>query len=196
VRQVVTGGQTMNPSTAELLAAVEMAGADEVVILPNNKNIIPVAEQVDALTNKAVRVVPTRSMPEALAALVVYDPEGTVDANAREMVAAVGHVRTGEVTQAVRDATIDGVSVREGDWLGLADGKVVVSSLFLADAATTLLTALLDATSEIVTILTGQGSSEEATEAITGWLTDVHPGVEVELHHGGQPLYPYLFGAE
>lgn len=196
VRQVVTGGQTMNPSTAELLAAVEMAGADEVVILPNNRNIIPVAEQVDALTNKAVRVVPTRSMPEALAALVVYDPEGTVDANTREMVAAVGHVRTGEVTQAVRDATIDGVSVREGDWLGLADGKVAVSSLFLADAATTLLAALLDGSSEIVTILTGQGSSEEATAAITGWLADVHPGVEVELHQGGQPLYPYLFGVE
>ena len=119
VQGVVTGGQTMNPSTAELLEAVQRVNADQVVVLPNNKNIIPVAEQLDALTEKTVIVVPTRSMPEALAALVAYDPDAAVDVNAAEMAEAAGSVVTGEVTRAVRDSTSGAGAIVEGDWIGL-----------------------------------------------------------------------------
>src|SRR5260221_601727 len=128
VQQVVAGGQSMNPSTAQILEAVELCKADAVIVLPNNKNIIPVAEQVDALSEKQVAVIATHSVPEALAALVEYDPNATVDDNARSMHDALGRVRTGEVTQAVRDASVDGGRVREGDWLALRRSGVVRSA--------------------------------------------------------------------
>ncbi|MGB1728192.1 MAG: DAK2 domain-containing protein, partial [Ilumatobacteraceae bacterium] len=118
VQGIVTGGQTLNPSTAELLETVDRVNADQVIILPNNKNIIPVAEQVDALSGRTVRVVPTVSMPEALAALVVYDPESDADDNVSEMTEAVASVTTGEVTRAVRDTKTDIGEVAEGDWIG------------------------------------------------------------------------------
>ena len=127
VQGVVTGGQTLNPSTAELLAAVEAVNADQVVVLPNNKNIIPVAEQLDALTTKSVRVVPTTSMPAALAALVVYDPEADADVNLEEMTDAAQSVATGEVTQAVRDTNSDVGAITAGDWIGLVRGDGIVS---------------------------------------------------------------------
>ncbi len=127
VQGVITGGQTLNPSTAELLDAVERVNADEVVVLPNNKNIIPVAEQLDALTNKRVVVVPTTSMPAGLAALVVYDPEDGADANAASMGAAAEGVTTGEVTRAVRDTTSEAGPIAEGDWIGLVRGDGIVA---------------------------------------------------------------------
>ncbi len=120
VQGVVTGGQTMNPSTAELLDTVEHVNANEVVILPNNKNIIPVAEQVNALTTKNVSVVPTRSMPDALAALVVYDPEADAAENAAEMGDAADSVTTGEITRAVRATNSSIGEIVEGDWIGLS----------------------------------------------------------------------------
>ncbi len=127
VQGVITGGQTLNPSTAELLDAVERVNADEVVVLPNNKNIIPVAEQLDALTDKRVVVVPTTSMPAGLAALVVYDPEAGADANAASMGAAAEGVATGEVTRAVRDTTSEAGPIAEGDWIGLVRGDGIVA---------------------------------------------------------------------
>ena len=122
VQAVVMGGQTMNPSTAELLAAVDGVNSDQVVVLPGNANIIPVAEQLDALTAKAVRVVPTRSMPEGLAALVVYDPEAPAEANTSAMRHAAEAIASGEVTQAVRASQTDAGPVAEGDWMGIARG--------------------------------------------------------------------------
>jgi hypothetical protein len=127
VQGVVTGGQTLNPSTAELLAAVEAVNADQVVVLPNNKNIIPVAEQLDALTPKQVVVVPTTSMPEALAALVVYDPEASADDNGAEMADAASSVATGEITQAVRDTNSPAGAIAEGDWIGIVRGDGIVA---------------------------------------------------------------------
>ncbi|NBR01250.1 MAG: DAK2 domain-containing protein, partial [Actinobacteria bacterium] len=127
VHGVVSGGQTLNPSTAELLAAVEHMNAGQVIILPNNKNIIPVAQQVDELSSKEVRVVPTTSMPEALAALVTYDPEASAETNARNMSAAAASMTTGEVTQAVRDTTTDAGAVTTGDWIGIVRGDGIVA---------------------------------------------------------------------
>jgi DAK2 domain fusion protein YloV len=197
VQGIVTGGQTLNPSTAELLDTVQHVNADQVVVLPNNKNIIPVAEQVDALTSKSVVVVPTRSMPEALAALVVYDPEASAEENGSEMLAAAESVATGEVTRAVRSTASAAGPVAEGDWIGLVRGDGIVSVAGdVVSASTALLDQLVDDSREIVTIVTGADAVAADTEAITAWLADRRGAVQVEVHRGGQPLYPYLFGVE
>jgi len=209
VQGLVTGGQTMNPSTAELLDTVEHVNARDVVILPNNKNIIPVAEQVDALTTKNVSVVPTRSMPEALAALVVYDPEADAAENAAEMVDAANSVTTGEITRAVRDTNTSIGEIAAGDWIGLSrragngtggsDGQlegIVSKGRAMVDAAIGLLDQIVGDDAELITIITGDGADGSITAALEGWLADHHGAVAREVQYGGQPLYPYLFGVE
>ncbi len=197
VQGVVTGGQTLNPSTAELLETVQRVNADQVVVLPNNKNIIPVAEQLDALTSKTVIVVPTRSMPEALAALVVYDPEAPGASNADDMRSAADSVVTGEVTRAVRASSSGAGDIVEGDWIGLVRGDGITSvASTMEGAAMALLDSIVSDQAELVTVVTGLDASAEATAQIIGWLGDHHASVHVEVHDGGQPLYPYLFGVE
>jgi dihydroxyacetone kinase-like predicted kinase len=197
VQGVATGGQTMNPSTAELLDAVDRVNAGEVVVLPNNSNIVPAAQQLDALSERVVRVVPTRSIPEALAALVVYDPEASADENQAAMASAAEAVVAGEVTQAVRDAPTPRGPVRAGDWIGLRRGEGIVSAGATAEeAATALLERLLTPERELLTVITGVQATRAATDAVLAWLTAHRPAVEVEVHEGGQPLYPFLFGAE
>jgi uncharacterized protein len=196
VQGIVAGGQSMNPSTADLLAIVERVPADQVLILPNNKNIIPVAEQVDAQTTRTVKVVPTRGVAEAFASLMAYDPEAPVDENAKEMAALAANVVAGEVTRAVRDSTCEVGPIRDGDFLGIAGDGIKAVAQTVADAATTLLDALVDEGHEIVTIVEGEGSTPADTRAITEWLGEHRPGAAPEVHHGGQPLYPYLFGIE
>lgn len=197
VQGVVTGGQTMNPSTAELLDAVEHMNAQQVVILPNNKNIIPVANQINALTKKDVRVVPTCSMAEALAALVFYDPEADAAVNAEAMTGAAETVATGEITQAVRDTNTDVGPVKNGDWIGLVrgDGVVAVGGTMVA-ATTQLLDALITPGRELLTMITGDLATSRQIEEVIAYLSENHPDVEVEVHAGGQPLYPFLFGVE
>jgi dihydroxyacetone kinase-like predicted kinase len=197
VQGVVTGGQTLNPSTAELLDAVEAVNAQQVIVLPNNKNIIPVAEQLDGLTSKAVLVVPTISMPAALAALVVYDPEADAATNRSAMLDAIDSIATGEVTRAVRDTSSTAGAIVTGDWIGIVRGDGIVSvSGSLEGAATALLDHLVDTSSEIVTIITGDGVTAVQTAGLVDWLHDERPGIEVEVHDGGQPLYPFLIGVE
>lgn len=197
VQGVITGGQTLNPSTAELLAAVEAVNAQQVIVLPNNKNIIPVAEQLAALTTKQVVVVPTRSMPEALAALVVYDPEADAEANGEEMADAAESVITGEVTQAVRSTNSDAGPIGEGDWIGIVRGDGIVAVSGTLDGATVaLLDHLVQPGAEIVTVVEGADATPGHTDVIHAWLDEHRPGVQVEVHRGAQPLYPYLFGVE
>ena len=197
VHGVISGGQTLNPSTAELLDAVERMNAQQVVLLPNNKNIIPVALQVAELTTKDIRVVPTCSMPEALACLVVYDPESSAEHNAREMTAAANSVATGEITQAVRDTDSDAGAITAGDWIGIVrgDGIVSIGGTWRA-AATQLLENLITPDREIVTVLEGADATAAMTEELRAWIGENFGNVEVEVHRGGQPLYPYLFGVE
>ena len=201
VTQVVTGGQTMNPSTAELIEAVEAAaratGATDVVVLPNNGNIIPVALQVDAFVDVIVTVVPTRSVTEALSALVVFDPNAASLVNADAMSAAARGVRTGEVTCAVRDASTPAGTVSAGDWIGLASGEgIVVVAAGLRDAAVRLAEHVVTPECELVTVLAGDGATGEVDGALREWFAEHRPEVMVEWQVGGQPLYPYLFGAE
>jgi len=198
--RIVAGGQSMNPSTAQLLEAVEGAPAADVVILPNNANIVAVAAQVDALATKTVRVVPTRSIAEGLAALLEFDPGTQGEANAAAMAKAAEHVVSGEIAQAVRASTCPAGPIAEGDWLGLSGRGIEVVAAGVVDAAIGLLDRLVHgvdgAGHEVVTVIEGDGSSPADTKAITGWLAEHRPGVEAEVHHGGQPLYPYLFSIE
>jgi dihydroxyacetone kinase-like predicted kinase len=196
VQGIVAGGQSMNPSTADLLAAVEAVPAEQVVILPNNKNIIPVAEQVDAHTARTVKVVPTRGIAEGFAALMGYDPEAPVADNAKEMAALSASVVAGEVTRAVRDSSCEAGPIAEGDYLGIARDGIKAVEPSIADAATRLLEVLVTDDHEIVTVIEGEGATAADTRTITEWLGEHRSGVTPEVHHGGQPLYPYLFGIE
>lgn len=197
VQGVVSGGQTLNPSTAELLSAVEAVNAQQVIVLPNNKNIIPVAEQLNELSSKTIVVVPTKTMPEGLASLVVYDPEADASVNAKAMGQAAASVVTGEVTQAVRATKSDVGPINEGDWIGITRGEGIVAVAGTLDGATVaLLERLVDEGSEIVTIVEGSDATAGHTDVVHAWLDEHHPDVQVEVHRGGQPLYPYLFGVE
>ena len=196
VQEMVTGGQTMNPSTAQLLEAVEAAPADEVVILPNNKNIIPVAEQVDDHTTKSVHVVPTTGIAEGFACLLAYDPESPAADNAKAMAEAADAVVAGEVTRAVRDSTCELGPILEGDWIGLSRSGISSISADLGEACVRLLDHLVAEGHEIVTIIEGEGAAAGITRQLTQWLADHRPEAAAEVHHGGQPLYPYLFGIE
>jgi len=196
VQQIVAGGQSMNPSTADLLAAVEACPADNVVILPNNSNIIPVAEQVAAQTTKTVLVVPTRGVVEAVAALVSYDPFAEVDAVAGALADGADAVVAGEVTRAVRDSSCEVGPISEGDWLGIARDGILAVEASLVDATTRLLERLVDDEHEIVTLVEGEGCTVADTRRITDWLEEHRPEIAVEVHAGGQPLYPYYIGIE
>jgi dihydroxyacetone kinase-like predicted kinase len=220
---MVLGGQTMNPSVGDLLAVVEAVSARTVIVLPNNKNIVPAAEELDALTTKAIHVIPTRSIPQGVAALLAYATDGDPEALARAMTRAAEAVRTGELTRAVRDARTPAGRIAEGDWLGLVDGKVEIISgtgrvVHLLDGLRRLidrtdrtpdrrlgslrsglielLALVVDAEAEVVTIISGAESDPEVTLAARAWLESNRPGVGVDVVDGGQPLYPYLIGAE
>jgi DAK2 domain fusion protein YloV len=197
VHHVVSGGQSMNPSTAELLAAIDAAPGEQVVLLPNNKNIVPVAQQAAAQSVKSVRVIPTVGIQEGFAALLDFDPEGDADANVTLMGGSASRVVAGEVTRAVRPSVCEAGPIVAGDYLGLSRRAIEVVAAELAPAATGLLDRLVDADHhEIVTVIAGVGASAADTRRITEWLSEHRPGVTTEFHHGGQPLYPYLFSIE
>ena len=196
VHHLVVGGQTMNPATADMVKAVESVGSDQVVILPNNKNIRPVAEQVDALSGKTVRVVATGSIVEGFAALLAYDPASGADANVVTMSESAARVVPAEVTRAVRDTVTDAGEVHEGDFIGISRDGVVAVSDNIVVCTRLLLSRLLNSTHELVTLIEGEGARVADTRRIEEWLSEEHPEVAVEVHQGGQPLYPYLLGIE
>jgi len=196
VQRLIAGGQSMNPSIAELVDAVDALDSDEVIVLPNNGNIRPVANRVDELSVKRVWVVPTETIAEGFAALLAYDPEAGGAANATAMEATARKVVPGEVTRAVRDSETDAGPVREGDWLGLSREGIEVVGDTLSAAACGLLDLLVTEDHDLVTLIEGEGSGAADTRRITEWLKEARPLVETEVHHGGQPLYPYLFSIE
>jgi dihydroxyacetone kinase-like predicted kinase len=196
VHHLVPGGQSMNPSTAQILEVVEAVPSDEVVVLPNNENIVPVAMQVCELAKKVVRVVPTGGIVEGFAALLEYDPEATADENVASMTDSARRVVAGEVTQAVRDATGPAGPIKAGDWMGLSRDGVEVISETMVDAARGLLAKLLTDDHELVTLIEGEEVAAGETRQITEWLAEHHPSVVAEVHEGGQPLYPYVISIE
>jgi len=196
VQQLVVGGQSMNPSVAELLAAVEACPSDNVVLLPNNKNIHAAANQVDGLSDKHVVVLPTTSSVQGLATLVSYDASGDLDGVVAAMGEVSAHIVCGEVTQAVRSTTGPTGPIEEGDWLGIGPEGISVVEKSLVSAIQKLLPELIRDDSELLTVIEGEEATPETTQAIRTWVKDNHPEVEVDVHRGGQPLYPYSLGVE
>jgi DAK2 domain fusion protein YloV len=197
-RVVVEGGQTMNPSTGELLEAIAACPAPQVVLLPNNSNVILAAEIAAAEADRVVVVVPTRSIPAGLSAMITFKPGESAERNAAAMREALGSVRTGEVTLAVRDSTADGVAIRKGDYLALLDGQVVASVAAPEQAVREVAERLLSQGGEVLTVLRGDASETGgiALEQTLDELAAAHPQVEIEVHDGGQPHYPVLLAAE
>jgi len=196
VAVVVPGGQSMNPSTQQILDAVERVAADSVVVLPNNKNIVAVAEQAVGLASRPVRVVPTHSVVEALAALIEFDAGASADDNATAMAEAAGRIRTGEVTQAVRDGVGECGPIAAGDWIGITRAGIGTRASSALAAAIGVVDTLVVKSDELVTILVGSDADPADVEQLRAYLATAQPAVEVEVHDGGQPLYPFLVGVE
>lgn len=193
---VIEGGQTMNPSTEDIVKAVQEIGAEKVLILPNNKNIVMAAEQAVELLDIEAAVVPTKTIPQGMAAILSFNPEATVDVNRATMTDAIANVKTGQVTYAVRDTSIDGVEIHKDDFMALAEGKIVLSTPALKDAAEKVITDLVDEEAEIVTIIYGEDTTEENATTLVKFIEESYPDVEVELFNGKQGLYPYIISVE
>lgn len=196
VQELVLGGQSMNPSTSELLDAVERAPGEEVLILPNNSNIVAVAQAVDAETSKTVVVIPTISIPGGLASLLGYDPQATAAQNSLTMTEIVDGVKVGEVTQAVRPTNTGVGEVATGDWIGLDSDGICSIGSSLTQAATALLEQLVDNHDEILSVIVGDEATDADVRAVTEWMSENRPGVDTEVHKGGQSHYPFFFGVE
>jgi hypothetical protein len=192
--RVVDGGRTMNPATAEILAAIEGSPAGEVIVLPNNGNVIMSSEQAADHSSKTVRVLPTVSLQAGLAALVAFDPTAGADDNLDAMRDALTAVGTGAVTVASRDVELDGVPVRSGAYLGLADGEAVAGGESFDEVAGAVIARLLEEPREVLTLLTGE--DEPSLDALLRRLEGEYPELELEVHEGGQPHYPLLVSAE
>lgn len=192
--RVIEGGQTMNPSAADILEAIDSTTTDEVVVLPNNSNVVLTAEQAAGLSSKTVHVVPSKSVQAGLAAMMRYLPTSSPDEVVAGMLDALDSASTGEVTIAVRDAEVDGIAIREGEYLGLVDDVAVVADQSLETVTREVVERVLDGEREALSILTGEGAPP--VEALVAALQEEHPDLIVEVHDGGQPHYPLLVVAE
>ncbi|MGF7086816.1 DAK2 domain fusion protein YloV [Kroppenstedtia sanguinis] len=193
---VIQGGQTMNPSTEEMVQAVREIPAEHVFILPNNKNIIMTAEQVTELVEVPVTVLPTRNIPQGLAALLSFNEEANADLNQKRMMESVGDVSSGEVTYAVRDSQYEGGNIQEGDFLGIWEGRIETVGADLLATSRDLLTRMLTHGGDMVTLLYGEDVTPNQIQELTHFLAQNYPDVECEVHYGGQPLYYFLFSVE
>jgi uncharacterized protein len=193
---IVEGGQSMNPSTEDIMRAIEKAAAPSVIILPNNGNVIMTADQTASLTDREVFVVPSRSIQAGLSAAVVFDKRRPGAGNAKEMRAAVEGVATAEITRAVRDSLVDGVQVKAADFIGLMDDKVIVAGAELEPVLDDVVARLLDCGRGMLTALIGDAENAYQAVAVLDKLRDKYPLVEIDLHEGGQPFYPVLLSAE
>lgn len=193
---VIEGGQTMNPSTEDIVKAVQEIGAEKVLILPNNKNIVMAAEQAVEILEIDAAVVPTKTIPQGMAAILAFNPEAAVDVNKKTMSEAFTNVKTGQVTYAVRDTSIDGVEIHKDDFMALAEGKIVLSTPALKDAAEKVIKDLVNEDAEIVTVIYGEDTTEQAASELVAFIEENYPDVEVELFDGKQGLYPYIISVE
>jgi hypothetical protein len=197
VDEVLFGGQTMNPSTEDIVKAVERVEADTVFILPNNSNIVMAAQQVkDVVEDKTVVVIPSKTIPQGISAVLAFQDQADAESNTEQMIRAMKQVQSGQVTFAVRDTKMEGIDIREGDYIGIHDGKIVASHPELLQTCKQLIDSLLEGGAEIVTIYAGEDAEEEQTEQLAAWIGERHRDAEVEVHQGGQPLYYYIISAE
>ena len=197
VDYIIEGGQTMNPSTEDMLNAIEKVNAKSVFILPNNKNIIMAANQaVSLVEDKQIIVIPTKTIPQGITALVNYIPDHSVEENKEQMMAEIENVKTGQVTYAVRDTEIDGKTIKQDDYMGIGDKSILAVGKDLKQTTLEMVDAMVDEDSAIVSIYFGSASSEEKAEEIASAIEEKYPDVEVEVNDGGQPIYYYVISVE
>ncbi|MGI6686128.1 MAG: DAK2 domain-containing protein [Bacillota bacterium] len=196
VTTIINGGQTMNPSAEDLLTAIKEIPAKEVVILPNNSNIILTAQQAQSLADKPVTVVNTKSFAQGLAAMLAFDQEEGAKKNQEEMAKAYAHVKTGEVTYAVRDSTFNGFTIKQNDIMGLMNGSIQIIGQDVNEVVLDLLKKMVEPEHELITLFYGNHLTEEQAEMLKEKVTETFPEMEVEVHFGGQPLYYYLISVE
>ncbi|MGC5327216.1 DAK2 domain-containing protein [Brevibacillus sp. SYSU BS000544] len=196
VHVVVEGGQTMNPSTEDFMNAINGLNAEKIIILPNNSNIIMASNQAKDLSDIPVAVIPTKSVPQGMAALVAFNGGADLDSNEQGMTAAANAVKTGLVTFAVRDTQMGEVTIKQDDFIGIADGKILVAEPDMMESAKGLLNQLVDEDAGLVTIIFGEGASEDQAAELEEMLSEAFPDVEVEIYAGNQPLYPFIFSVE
>ena len=197
VTTIINGGQTMNPSTEDILQAVKEAHAEKVIVLPNNKNIQMAANQAAEVSeDAAVAVVATRTISEGLASLLAFNPEASLEDNQAAMSEQMALVSSGQITNAVRDTNIDGVEIKKDDFMGIVDGKILVSIADRKEATLATVEKMIDDDSEILTIIYGEDADASEVEEITEAVEAKYPDVEVEVHEGNQPVYTYLLSVE
>jgi dihydroxyacetone kinase-like predicted kinase len=186
----------MKPSTNDILDAVKAAHAKQVIVLPNNSNIFMAADEAAKEADVDVAIVKSRTVSQGLTSLLAYNPERSLAENAAEMTESLGNVVSGQVTQSIRNSTIAGLEIHDGDWIGLIDGDIKIATGDRKQTTLDMVKAMLDEDSEIVTIIYGQDASEEDAQGIGDAIEAEFPDVEVEIHEGDQPLYPFLVSVE
>ncbi|MDH9160391.1 fatty acid kinase catalytic subunit FakA [Staphylococcus succinus] len=193
---IISGGQTMNPSTEDIVKVIEQSQCKRAIILPNNKNIMMASEQAADIAGVEAVVIPTKSIPQGIAALFNYDESDTLIDNKSRMIESLEAVTSGAVTYAVRDTTIDGVEIKKDAFMGLIEDKIVTSHVDLLETVKGLLSEMIHEDSEIITMIVGEDTSDAVTSQIESWIESAYPEVELDQHHGQQPVYPYLFSVE
>lgn len=193
---VIEGGQTMNPSTEDIVDAVKSVNADTVFILPNNSNIIMAANQAASVVDEQVFVIPAKTVPQGMSALLAFNPDQEAEANEANMLSAIQQVKSGQVTFSVRDTHIDGKDIKKGDFMGILNGTIIGTSENQLSAAKMLLSEMIGEDDEIVTILYGEDASQEEAEQLEAFLSEKYEEIEVEIHNGKQPLYSYIVSAK
>ena len=196
VDYVISGGQTMNPSTEDIVKAIDAVNAKNVIILPNNKNIFMAAQSAAEVSEVPAAVVETRTVPQGFASLLAFNPAQSLEENVEAMTASLSDVVSGSVTLAVRDTSIDGLEIHKDDNLGMVDGKIVVSNPDMTTTLKEIFAKMIDEDSEIITIYVGEEGNKELAEEISEYLESTYEDVEVEIHDGKQPVYPYLMSVE
>ncbi|MED0870821.1 DAK2 domain-containing protein [Bacillus spizizenii] len=193
---VIEGGQTMNPSTEDIVEAVKSLNAETVFILPNNSNIIMAANQAASVMDEQVFVIPSKTVPQGMSALLAFNPDQEAEANEGNMLSAIQQVKSGQVTYSVRDTHIDGKDIKKGDFMGILNGTIIGTAEDQLSAAKMLLSEMIGEDDEIVTILYGEDASQEEAEELEAFLSEKYEEIEVEIHNGKQPLYSYIVSAE
>ncbi|MEN8970887.1 fatty acid kinase catalytic subunit FakA [Staphylococcus aureus] len=193
---IISGGQTMNPSTEDIVKVIEQSKCKRAIILPNNKNILMASEQAASIVDAEAVVIPTKSIPQGISALFQYDVDATLEENKAQMADSVNNVKSGSLTYAVRDTKIDGVEIKKDAFMGLIEDKIVSSKSDRLTTVTELLNEMLAEDSEILTVIIGQDAEQAVTDNMINWIEEQYPDVEVEVHEGGQPIYQYFFSVE
>ncbi|HCU7318199.1 TPA: fatty acid kinase catalytic subunit FakA [Staphylococcus aureus] len=193
---IISGGQTMNPSTEDIVKVIEQSKCKRAIILPNNKNILMASEQAASIVDAEAVVIPTKSIPQGISALFQYDVDATLEENKAQMADSVNNVKSGSLTYAVRDTKIDGVEIKKDAFMGLIEDKIVSSQSDQLTTVTELLNEILADDSEILTVIIGQDAEQAVTDNMINWIEEQYPDVEVEVHEGGQPIYQYFFSVE